>query len=88
MAVPLPALVVGGILGVPEEDLDFFGGNCAIITSTVDSPEEIGAAYASMSAYLDRLITAKEREPGEDLLGRVIRRRLTTGHWTTRSWWP
>jgi cytochrome P450 len=79
VALPLPALVIGGILGVPEEDLDFFGGNCAIIAFTVDSPEEIGAAYASMSAYLDRLITAKEREPGEDLLGRVIRRHLTTG---------
>jgi hypothetical protein len=79
VALPLPALVIGGILGVPKEDLDFFGGKCAVIASTVDRPEEIGAAYASMSAYLDRLITAKEREPGEDLLGRVIRRHLTTG---------
>nr|WP_237330982.1 cytochrome P450 [Streptomyces sp. BA2] len=32
-----------------------------------------------MTAYLDDLIAAKEKEPGEDLLGRVIRRHLTTG---------
>lgn len=79
VALPLPALVIGGILGVPEEDLDFFGGKCAIIASTVERPEVIGAAYASMAAYLDRLVTAKGKEPGEDLLGRVIRRHLTTG---------
>ncbi|MWA16227.1 cytochrome P450 [Streptomyces sp. BA2] len=79
VALPLPALVIGGVLGVPEEDLDFFGGKCAVIASTVARPEEIGAAYAEMTAYLDDLIAAKEKEPGEDLLGRVIRRHLTTG---------
>ncbi|MDW4909831.1 hypothetical protein RB628_31980 [Streptomyces sp. ADMS] len=79
VALPLPALVIAGILGVPSEDLDFFSGKCATIASTVDSPEEIGAAYAAMSAYLDRLVTAKEEDPGEDLLGRVIRRHLTAG---------
>lgn len=79
VALPLPALVIGGLLGVPEEDLDFFGGKCAVIASTVDSPEEIGAAYASMSEYLERLVAAKAKEPGEDLLGRVIQRHVMTG---------
>ncbi|WP_189781930.1 hypothetical protein [Streptomyces capitiformicae] len=71
--------MIAGILGAPAKDLDFFSSTCAPIASTVDSREEIGAAYAAMSAYLDRLITAKEEEPGEDLLGRVIRRHLTAG---------
>ncbi|MEV1080241.1 cytochrome P450 [Streptomyces sp. NPDC050211] len=46
VALPLPALGIDGILGVPEEDLDFFGSKCAIIASTVDSPEAIGAPSA------------------------------------------
>lgn len=35
VALPLPALVIAGILGVPAKDLDFFSSKCAIIASTV-----------------------------------------------------
>ncbi|MEV8636016.1 cytochrome P450 [Streptosporangium sp. NPDC051023] len=78
LAFPVPLLVICELLGVPNADRDLFQ-RCSSLLMDGDSPEQAGAALGELLSYLDRLVTEKEREPGDDLLGRQIRRRGQPG---------
>ncbi|QFG25817.1 cytochrome P450 [Actinomadura sp. WMMB 499] len=73
-ALPLPSLVICRLLGVPYRDHDFFQDRSAESLRTDITQEEAGAAFGELAAYLDGLVAEKEREPTDDLLGRVARR--------------
>ncbi|MEV0186941.1 cytochrome P450 [Kitasatospora purpeofusca] len=68
-AFPLPVLVIGEILGVPEEDR----ADLRTWTYRVGSPAgalapgEIDEAWQSLHRYFTGLIAAKREQPGEDL---------------------
>lgn len=79
LALPLPSLVICELLGVPYEDHEFFQAKSKVIASAADSPESVVEAYAQMSIYLDGLVTTKEQDPGDDLLGRAVRDYVATG---------
>ena len=72
-ALPVPALTICELLGVPYGDRDYFQ---KLSTSRFDL---VGGAGASLNAvgasltYLDGLIERQRREPGEGLLGSLIR---------------
>ncbi|WP_051301522.1 cytochrome P450 [Actinomadura rifamycini] len=73
-ALPLPSLVICRLLGVPYRDHDFFQERSAESLRLDTGGGAAVAAFADLAAYLDRLVADKEREPTDDLLGRVAGR--------------
>ncbi|WP_432849737.1 cytochrome P450 [Amycolatopsis sp. CA-161197] len=72
LSLPVPSLVICELLGVPYSEHDFFRENTAKILKRTVSFEERRAAFERVRGYLDQLITKKEADPGDDLLGRQI----------------
>ncbi|MEW2499186.1 cytochrome P450 [Amycolatopsis sp. NPDC047767] len=72
LSLPVPSLVICELLGVPYSEHDFFQENTAKILKRTVSFEERRAAFERVRGYLDQLITKKEADPGDDLLGRQI----------------
>ncbi|MFI5606193.1 cytochrome P450 [Amycolatopsis sp. NPDC051903] len=72
LSLPVPSLVICELLGVPYEDHGFFQENTAKLLKRTVEFEERQASFERVRGYLDRLVTAKEAAPGDDLLGRQI----------------
>jgi len=75
----LPSLVICQLLGVPYEDREVFQSRTRRMVELVDAPEAARAAVMEIHGYLDDLVTRAEAEPGDDLLGRLVRERRATG---------
>lgn len=76
---PLPAMVVGAMLGVPETDLDRFKSWAQDIVFLVGSgspTEQMAVAaqghFAEMREYLRALAAARRTDPGDDLLSAMV----------------
>ncbi|MEV0065118.1 cytochrome P450 [Amycolatopsis sp. NPDC050768] len=72
LSLPVPSLVICELLGVPYSEHDFFQENTAKLLKRTVSFDERRAAFERVRGYLGRLITTKEADPGDDLLGRQI----------------
>jgi cytochrome P450 len=80
VAFPLPASVIAGLMGAPEEDLEpiktwsdrlaaYLGG--AVVER--DNVAEASAGVAALVDYFDRLLRERERRPREDLMTLMLR---------------
>ncbi|MEO3891918.1 cytochrome P450 [Nonomuraea sp. B5E05] len=78
LSLPVPSLVICELLGVPYTDHDFFQTRTSMMVS-LTSLEDRQRAFAELRAYFDDLVTRKESEPGDDLLGRQIARQRQEG---------
>jgi hypothetical protein len=81
LAYPLPVRVISELLGVPEADHDRFEGwsrwlvrGLDPVMAVTDPAEiaEIEQAQQDFQDYFADLIAARRREPGEDLLSRLV----------------
>ncbi|MFJ5223436.1 cytochrome P450 [Streptomyces sp. NPDC088400] len=79
LSLPVPSLVICGLLGVPYADHDFFQERSATLLNLTSTPEEIDKAVVALKSYLDGLIAEKEKAPTDDLLSRQILKRRGTG---------
>ncbi|WP_416416386.1 cytochrome P450 [Paenarthrobacter aromaticivorans] len=70
--LPVPALVISEILGVPEEQRDEFERATASQVDLTLSLEERQAAAMESAGFFVRLVQSKMDEPGDDLLSRLI----------------
>jgi cytochrome P450 len=77
-ALPVPSTVISRLLGVPYDDHEFFQDASRRLLQS-ETAEESLAARQDLAGYLDRLITAREREPGPGLIGRLVTERLASG---------
>ncbi|WP_104482537.1 cytochrome P450 [Actinokineospora auranticolor] len=73
LAMPLPLLVIGDLLGIPADDRDHFRD----WTNTLVAPDPEAAqrsrrAMAEMHAYLVELVERKRAEPRSDVLTALI----------------
>jgi len=84
-ALPIPSLVISLLLGVPYSDHQFFQDNTATSMNMNASPEEKRKASGAMFGYLLDLVGRKEREPGDDLISRLIREHVATGELTREA---
>ncbi|MEV8632721.1 cytochrome P450 [Streptosporangium sp. NPDC051023] len=75
----LPSLVICRLLGVPYADHDFFQSRTRRMIEANIGAEESMTAFAEIWEYLDGLITQAEREPGDNLVGRLVTARRETG---------
>ncbi|SDL77379.1 cytochrome P450 [Nonomuraea jiangxiensis] len=78
LSLPVPSLVICELLGVPYTDHDFFQSRTTMMVRRT-SLEDRRRAFAELRAYIDDLVTHKESEPGDDLLGRQIARQRKEG---------
>lgn len=78
-ALPVPSLVIALLLGVPPEDLEIFQHNTTVGLDTRSSDEQKAQAFAAMYVYIQDLVKRKEREPGDDLISRLVTDYVATG---------
>ncbi|MEU2440430.1 cytochrome P450 [Streptomyces rubradiris] len=71
-ALPVPSLVICELLGVPYEDHGRFEEWAWAIMNHDISEEDRGRAHYELDQYVDGLVTAKESEPGDDMISRLI----------------
>ncbi|HEY0229255.1 MAG TPA: cytochrome P450, partial [Mycobacterium sp.] len=77
--LPVPSMVIALLLGVPTEDLALFQENTSKGLDQHSSDAEKTQAMGAMYAYLEELVQRKEREPGDDLISRLVAEYVTTG---------
>jgi cytochrome P450 len=78
-ALPVPSMVIALLLGVPPEDLAIFQRNTTLGLDQKSSDEEKAQALGAMFVYIQELVERKEREPGDDLISRLITEYVATG---------
>lgn len=78
-ALPLPSMVICRMLGVPYGDHEFFQAVSARMLTSASAPEEVAAASDELRGYLRGLVEAKVDDPTDDLLGRLVQRRVRAG---------
>jgi cytochrome P450 len=78
-ALPVPSLVIALMLGVPPKDLGLFQHNTTVGLDTKSSEEQKTQAFAAMYVYIEELVRRKEREPGDDLISRLVTDYVATG---------
>jgi cytochrome P450 len=78
-ALPVPSLVIALLLGVPPEDLGLFQRHTTVGLDQRSTDEERGQAFGAMYAYIEELVKRKEREPGDDLISRLVTEYVATG---------
>ena len=78
-ALPVPSLVISLLLGVPYEDHEFFQQNSTKGLDSRSTDEEKAAAIGAMFDYMWELAALKEREPGDDLMSRLMTDYVATG---------
>jgi cytochrome P450 len=77
--LPVPSLVIALLLGVPPEDLELFQHNSTAGLDVNSTDEERAKGFIEMYVYIQELVTRKEREPGDDLISRLITDYVATG---------
>jgi cytochrome P450 len=83
-ALPVPSLVICDLLDVPYDDHDFFQHNSKTLINRDSTPDQRTAASTELADYLGRLVAAKVRRPGDDLLSR-LGERIEAGELTVRE---
>ena len=78
-ALPVPSLVISLLLGVPYEDHEFFQQNSTKGLDSRSTDEEKAESIGALFDYMWGLYALKEREPGDDLLSRLIADYVATG---------
>jgi cytochrome P450 len=77
--LPVPSMVIALLLGVPPEDLELFQHNTAAGLDVNSTDEERAHGFMEMYAYIQELVARKERDPGDDLISRLITDYVATG---------
>ncbi|WP_319445170.1 MULTISPECIES: cytochrome P450 [unclassified Mycobacterium] len=78
-ALPVPSLVISLLLGVPYEDHEFFQRQSTAGLDSRSTNEEKAVAIGEIFGYVFELVGRKEREPGDDLISRLITDHVATG---------
>jgi cytochrome P450 len=84
-ALPVPSLVICLLLGVPYEDHDFFQRSSTTGLYSRATDEEKAQSSLAQFAYMTELVARKEREPGDDMMTRLIHDHVATGELTRET---
>ena len=72
-ALPLPSLVICELLGVPFEDQAEFQRRSDTMLDISVTPEQQAENTREMNSYMKSLVQRQRQQPGEDILGMLIR---------------
>lgn len=81
-ALAVPSLIICELLGVPLADRDFFEECTSRARARGLARQEAAAAERQMYDYCDLLVAGKEKEPTDDVVGRLIVNGMRTGRLT------
>jgi len=84
-ALPVPSLVICLLLGVPYEDHDFFQRSSSTALDSRATEEEKAESSLALFTYMTELVARKGREPGDDLMSRLVRDHVATGELTRET---
>ncbi|SBS76730.1 Cytochrome P450-SU2 [uncultured Mycobacterium sp.] len=84
-ALPVPSLVISLLLGVPDADLESFQHNSSAVLDSSRSDDERLVAGMGMYGYMLELVARKEREPGDDLISRLVTNYVLPGQLTRET---
>ncbi|MFF2132548.1 cytochrome P450 [Streptomyces olivochromogenes] len=68
LSLPLPSLMICGLLGVPYEDHEFFQEHAGVTNARFKTPQEAAETTRELRRYISGLIEAKMDDPTEDVL--------------------
>jgi cytochrome P450 len=71
LSLPVPSLMICGLLGVPYDDHEFFEEHTHVLLDRKFTQDQRVAAFLQLMGYMDKLVAAKEETPGDDLIGRL-----------------
>lgn len=71
-ALPVPSLAISQLLGVPYSDHEFFQEHSTIGLDARSTEDQKATAITTLFGYMFELVERKEREPGDDLISRLI----------------
>ncbi|WP_432969447.1 cytochrome P450 [Dactylosporangium sp. CA-233914] len=76
LAWPLPVTVICELLGVPTDDRNrFLAWTEQSLSPSAAGVQDVAAALAELHKYMGELVDARSGEPGDDLLGELIKAR-------------
>lgn len=78
-ALPVPSLVISLLLGVPYEDHEFFQRHSSTGLDSRATAEQKAESSMALFTYMADLVARKEREPGDDLITRLVTDHVATG---------
>ncbi len=79
LALAVPSTVACDLLGVDYADHVFFETRFAVRLNRNSSAEQVRAANAELTEYVDRVLRSKYGKRNEDLLGRFVNDHVETG---------
>jgi cytochrome P450 len=74
--------VICELLGIPQQNLEFFRDVTRVSGSRTSTAEQVAEALNGLFAMLSDLITQRKEHPGEDLLSKLVTDHLLTGDLT------
>jgi cytochrome P450 len=78
-ALPIPSLVISVMLGVPYSDHAFFQHHSDTVNNAAATTQDKQASQGALFGYLLELVGRKEREPGDDIISRLLAEHVATG---------
>jgi cytochrome P450 len=78
-ALPVPSLVICLLLGVPYDDHEHFQDHSTGALDVTTTEEQKVASILTMFGYINELLERKKREPGDDLLSRLMHDNVANG---------
>jgi cytochrome P450 len=79
LAMPLPSLVICRLLGVSYNDHAYLQERTNAALRADSTAEDIDRAVADLGDYMTDVVHRKAKDPGDDLLGRMIVNHVRTG---------
>jgi cytochrome P450 len=79
LSLPVPSLVICELLGVPYADHELFQTRSAVLLRGSSPVSDRIQAGVDLLTYLDQMVTQREQDPTDDLIGRQVRQQRETG---------
>jgi cytochrome P450 len=80
LAEPVPAAAIARLLDLPEDDIPFFIERTHVWMNDAGDPAEVAQAASDINKYFEQVFEARSGGAGEDLISKIIREHVDTGH--------
>src|SRR5699024_257044 len=70
--LPVPALILGAVFGIPADDRLEFLDLASTMSSSLSTKEEVAEALVNLKDYADKLIAEREKNPQDDVISNFL----------------
>lgn len=70
--LPVPGMIMGALFGIPAEDRESFLHLASTMSSSESTSEQTSQALKELGEYADKLVSAREAEPTDDMISRFL----------------